>query len=154
MSFLINTIKKKIIYLFYLLIYSNKKQNVAYHEVMYEVEPETYECQTSQPKKTNDKTVARSEIRRILRGMLDDISLNVKSLSYSLISKLEKIMTNLEESNFLEHKDSNKVQNLVEEHSLVGFNEMVIKNKLLEMAESDDGNSKNKYNCLLAYLYK
>lgn len=127
--------------LFCLLFYSNKSvQNVSYHEVLFDVEPETCKCQSSQSKCINDNTVARYEIRKILCGILDDMLLNNDPLCDPLISKLQKIMTNLEDNDLLEQKKSNEVENLIEEHSVVGFSEMVIKKKLLEMAENiDDG---------------
>lgn len=108
---------------------------------MFEVDQETCKCQSSKFGKTNDKTIARYEIRRILRGMLDHILSLDESLSYPLISKLQKIMTNLEETDLLERDDSNEVKNLVVEHSIVGFSEIIIKNRLLEIAENDNNGS-------------
>lgn len=119
---------------------------MAYHEVTFEVEPEACKCQSSKFGKTNDKTIARYEICRILRGMLDHILSLDESLSYPLISKLQKIMTNLEDKDLLKRNDSNEVKNLVVEHSIIGFSEIIIKKRLLEIAENNnDGSSSAKW---------
>ncbi|VVC43513.1 Hypothetical protein CINCED_3A019814 [Cinara cedri] len=117
---------------------SNKyKPNVAYHEVMFDVQPEICTCQSPLPKNTKNNTVTRYEIRRILCGMLNDILSNNDSLSDPLVHKLQKIMINLEETDLMENKDSNEVKNLIEEHSIDGFSETVIKNRLFKIAEND-----------------
>jgi len=96
-----------------------------------------------QPIITNDKIVARRDIRRILCGMLDNISSNSDSLNDNLISRLLKIMEKLEETNSLECNVPNELYDLVEEHSLVGFSETIIKKRLLEIVENV---LKNDYN--------
>lgn len=67
--------------------------------------------------------------------MLDDVSSN-DPLSDHLISQLQKVMTKLEKTKLLENNAPNELNDLIEEHSMVGFSEIVIKKRLLEIAEN------------------
>lgn len=67
--------------------------------------------------------------------MLDDVSSN-DPLSDHLISQLQKVMTKLEKTKLLENNEPNELNDLIEEHSMVGFSEIVIKKRLLEIAEN------------------
>jgi len=104
---------------------------------MFELEPQICKCQSSvQPVINNDRNVARNDIRRILCGMLDNVSSNTDSLNDNTISELLKIMEKLEEPNSLEYNVPNELYDLVEEHSMIGYSEMVIKKKLLEIVKN------------------
>eukprot|EP00102_Acyrthosiphon_pisum_P021137 XP_016658347.1 PREDICTED: probable serine/threonine-protein kinase DDB_G0283337 [Acyrthosiphon pisum] len=114
----------------------NYKPNVAYQEFAFGLEPETCKCHSViQPKISNDKIVARHEIRKIICGMLDNTSSNY-CLSDRSISKLQKIINKLEKTKSLDYNDSSEVEDLIEEHSMVGFSEEVIKKRLLEIADN------------------
>lgn len=116
--------------------FSNYKPNVGYHEFAFELEPEICKCQSFiKPIITNDKTAAHYEIRKILCAMLDDVSSN-DPLSDHLISQLQKVMTKLEKTKLLENNVPNEVDDLIEEHSMVGLSEIVIKKRLSEIAEN------------------
>lgn len=109
-----------------------------------------------QPIITNDKIVACRDIRRILCGMLDNVSSNSDSLNDHLISRLLKIMEKLEETNSLECNMPNELHDLVEEHSLVGFSETIIKKRLLEIVENvfkNDNNGTQINNLFSSYLF-
>ncbi|XP_022168201.1 MATH and LRR domain-containing protein PFE0570w-like isoform X2 [Myzus persicae] len=114
----------------------NYKPNVAYQEFAFELERETCKCHSVvQPKISNDKIVARHEIRKIICGMLDNTASNYP-LSDQLISQLQKIITKLEDTKSFDYNESSEVEDLIEEHSMVGFSEEVIKKRLLEIAEN------------------
>ncbi|XP_060862265.1 metacaspase-2-like isoform X2 [Metopolophium dirhodum] len=114
----------------------NYKPNVAYQEFAFGLEPETCKCHSVvQPKISNDKIVARHEIRKIICGMLDNTSSNY-CLSDRLISQLQKIINKLENTKSLDYNDSSEIEDLIEEHSMVGFSEEVIKKRLLEIADN------------------
>jgi len=109
---------------------------VAYQEFAFGLEPETCKCHsTVQPKVSNNKMVARHEIRKIICKMLDNTSSNY-SLNDRIISQLQKIITNLEDTKSSDCNESSEVEDLIEEHSMVGFNEEVIKKRLLEIADN------------------
>jgi len=108
---------------------------VAYQEFAFELELETCKCHSVvQPKISNDKIVARHEIRKIICGMLDNTTSNYP-LSDQLISQLQKILTKLEDTKSFDYNESSEVEDLIEEHSMVGFSEEVIKKRLLEIAD-------------------
>lgn len=110
---------------------------MAYREFMFELEPQICKCQSLvQPVINNDRNVARNDICRILCGMLDNVSSNTDSLNDNTISELLKIMEKLEEPNLLEYNVPNELYDLVEEHSMIGYSEMVIKKKLLEIVKN------------------
>jgi len=114
-------------------MFSNHKPNVAYQEFAFGLEPETCKCHSVvQPKTSNDKIVTRHEIHKIICGMLDNTSSNY-CLSDRLISQLQKIISKLEN---LDYNDSSELEDLIEEHSMVGFSEEVIKKRLLEIADN------------------
>ncbi|CAI6343996.1 unnamed protein product [Macrosiphum euphorbiae] len=114
----------------------NYKPNVAYQEFAFGLDPETCKCHSVvQPKTSNDKIVARHEIHKIICGMLDNTSSNY-CLSDRLISQLQKIISKLEKTKSLDYNDSSEVEDLIEEHSMVGFSEEVIKKRLLEIADN------------------
>lgn len=79
--------------------------------------------------------VARHEIRKIICGMLDNTSSNYCP-SVRLISQLQTILNKLEKTKSLDYNDSSEIEDLIEEHSIVGFSEEVIKKRLLEIAEN------------------
>lgn len=109
---------------------------MAYHEYTYELEPKTCKCQSSVcPVIINDKNAAHCEIRNTLYGILNNVSSN-DILSNHLIVQLQKILIKLDETNILEGKESNILKDLVEEHSMFGFSEMVIKQRLMEIAKN------------------
>lgn len=112
---------------------------MAYHEFKL-LEPESRKCQPlNQPTKTNDEVVARSEIYSILYGMLHHMS-SSDLVNDQLFGQLQKIMVKVEKSNSLECNDLDEVEDLIKEHSMVGLSDIVIKNRLLELAENyDDG---------------
>ncbi|XP_060835044.1 putative uncharacterized protein DDB_G0286901 [Rhopalosiphum padi] len=113
----------------------NYKPNVAYQEFAFGLEPETCKCHSVvQPKISNDKIVARHEIRKIICGMLDNMSKH--PLSDQLISQLQKIIITMEETKPLEFNGSSEVDDLIEEHSMVGFSEEVIKKRILDIADN------------------
>lgn len=66
--------------------------------------------------------------------MLDNVSSN-DPLSDHLINQLQKILIQLEKTKSFENNVTNEIDDLIEEHSMVGFNEIVIKKRLLEIAE-------------------
>jgi len=108
---------------------------VAYQEFAFGLEPETCKCHSVvQPKISNDKIVARHEIRKIICGMLDNMSKH--PLSDQLISQLQKIIITMEETKPLEFNGSSEVDDLIEEHSMVGFSEEVIKKRILDIADN------------------
>lgn len=109
---------------------------MAYHEYIYDLEPKPCKCQSSvRPRIINDKNEALCEIRNTLYGILDNVSSN-DILSNHLTIQLRKILTKLDETKFLEGKESNILKDLVEEHSMFGFSEMVIKQRLMEIAKN------------------
>jgi len=109
---------------------------VAYQEFAFGLEPETCKCHSVvQPKLSNDKIVARHEIRKIICEMLDNTSSNYP-LSDQMISQLQKIITKLEDTKSSDCNESSEVEDLIEEHSMVGFNEEVIKKRLLEIVDN------------------
>jgi len=115
---------------------------VTYREFSFGLEPETCKCQPAtsnlQPG-INDKKVALCEIRNILYGMMYEESANNPSNDY-LISQLQKIMTTLREIETLEINGSSILKDLVEEHSIIGLCETVIKKKLMAITETfNDG---------------
>lgn len=127
----------------YLHFFSNPKSNVTYREFSFGLEPETRKCQPSsrnlQTGIINDKKVALCEIRNILYGMMNEESSKNPSNDY-LISQLQKIMTTLKEIEILEINGSSILKDLVEEHSINGLCETVIKNKLMAITETfNDG---------------
>lgn len=66
-------------------------------------------------------------------------------LSDQLISQLQKIMIIMEETKSLEYNSSSEVEDLIEEHSMVGFSEEVLKKRILDIADNlvendSDGN--------------
>lgn len=66
-------------------------------------------------------------------------------LSDQLISQLQKIMIIVEETKSLEYNSSSEVEDLIEEHSMVGFSEEVLKKRILDIADNlvendSDGN--------------
>lgn len=67
--------------------------------------------------------------------MLDNTSSNY-CLSDRLISQLQKILNKLEKTKSLDYNDSSEIEDLIEEHSMVGFSEEVIKKRLLEIADN------------------
>ncbi|KAE9537684.1 hypothetical protein AGLY_006707, partial [Aphis glycines] len=114
---------------------SNYKPNAAYQEFAFGLEPETCKCHSvTQPKISNDKIVARDEILKIICGMLDNTS--NYPLSNHLISQLQKIMIIMEETKSLEYNSSSEVEDLIEEHSMVGFSEEVLKKRILDIADN------------------
>jgi len=132
-------------WLIFLFIFSNiSKPNIAYHECAFELESETCKCQSSnQPRTANDKIVARYEICRILCGMINK-NISNDPLNNHLINLLQKLMIKRKETNFQEFNESNLLEDLVEELSIVSISEMAIKEKLLEIVEKifkndDDG---------------
>lgn len=105
--------------------------NMAYSEIAFESEPKTCTCQPLiKPRITKNKKVARNEILNILCGMLDDVSSNDNKLS----NELQKILISLDKPNPLTNNVSSKLENLVEQHCIVGINENTIKKRLLEIA--------------------
>lgn len=111
----------------------NYKPNAAYQEFAFGLEPETCKCHSvTQPKISNDKIVARHEILKIICGMLDNTS--NYPLSDQLISQLQKIMIIMEETKSLEY--NSEVEDLIEEHSMVGFSEEVLKKRILDIADN------------------
>ncbi|XP_050056040.1 uncharacterized protein LOC114125811 isoform X3 [Aphis gossypii] len=116
-------------------ILSNYKPNAAYQEFAFGLEPETCKCHSvTQPKISNDKIVARDEILKIICGMLDNTS--NYPLSDHLISQLQKIMIIVEETKSLEYNSSSEVEDLIEEHSMVGFSKEVLKKRILDIADN------------------
>ncbi|XP_015363595.1 PREDICTED: uncharacterized protein LOC107161627 [Diuraphis noxia] len=114
----------------------NYKPNVAYQEFAFGLEPVTCNCHSVvQPKISNDKMVARHEIRKIICEMLDNTSSNYP-LNDQIILQLQKIITKLEDTKSSDYNESSEVEDLIEEHSMVGFNEEVIKKRLLEIADN------------------
>lgn len=113
---------------------------MAYHEFKFELEPSSGNYQLlSQPRETNDEIVARSEIHSILCGMLHYMS-SSDPVNDKIFGQLQKIMVKLEKSNSLECNDSDEVDDLIKEHSIVGLSDIVIKKRLLEMTEKyNDG---------------
>lgn len=64
-------------------------------------------------------------------------------LSDQLISQLQKIIIIMEETKPLEY--NSEVEDLIEEHSMVGFSEEVLKKRILDIADNlvendSDGN--------------
>uniref|UniRef100_A0A2S2NHD7 Uncharacterized protein n=1 Tax=Schizaphis graminum TaxID=13262 RepID=A0A2S2NHD7_SCHGA len=113
----------------------NYKSNVAYQEFAFELEPETCKCHSVvQPKISNDKIVAHHEILKIICGMLDNTS--NYPLSDRLIRQLQKIINTMEKTKSLEFNGSSEVDDLIEEHSMVGFSEEVIKKRILDIADN------------------
>ncbi|KAF0768430.1 putative serine/threonine-protein kinase isoform X2 [Aphis craccivora] len=111
----------------------NYKSNAAYQEFAFGLEPETCKCHSvTQPKISNDKRVARHEILKIICGMLDNTS--NYPLSDQLISQLQKIIIIMEETKPLEY--NSEVEDLIEEHSMVGFSEEVLKKRILDIADN------------------
>lgn len=108
---------------------------MAYQEFAFGLEPETCKCHSVvQPKISNDKIAARHQIRKIICEMLDNTS-SIYSLSDRLISQLQKIIIQLEETQSLEYNDLSEVEDLIKEHSMAGFSEEVLKRRLCEIAE-------------------
>lgn len=100
------------------------------------MEPKTCKCQSSvRPCIINNKNAALSEIHNTLYGILNNVSSN-DILSNHLTVQLQKMFTKLDEIKFLEGKESNVLKDLVEEHSMFGFSEMVIKQRLMEIAKN------------------
>lgn len=83
---------------------------------------------------------ARHEIRSILCGILDNLSSN-NVLNDPLINQLRKIKTNLEKITLSGPDKMNEVEDLVDEHSVIGFSENIIEKRLLEMAENEFKNN-------------
>ncbi|XP_025203785.1 putative uncharacterized protein DDB_G0282133 isoform X2 [Melanaphis sacchari] len=113
----------------------NYKPNVAYQEFAFGLEPETCKCHSVvQPKISHDKTVARHEILKTICGMLENTS--NYPLSDKLITQLQKIIMIMEETKSLEHNGLTEVDDLIEEHSMVGFSDEVIKNRIMDIANN------------------
>lgn len=109
---------------------------MGYQEFAFGLESETCKCHSAvQPIISNDKKVARHEILKIICRMLDNTSSNY-TLSDRLISQLQKIIITLEETKPLGYNDSSEVEDLIEEHSMVGFSEEIIKKRILEIANN------------------
>lgn len=136
MQIFINTVVLLFLYIFV----SNCKSNVTYHEFTFGLEPETCKCQPSiksfQPGMINDKKVALCEIRSILYGMMYEESSKNNRSNDDLISRLQKIMTTLREIETLELNGSSTLEDLVEEHSINGLCETVIKEKLMKIIKT------------------
>lgn len=108
---------------------------MAYHEFTFELEQETCKCQLAVQQLPMSNIKARSQIHKVICGMLDNMSSN-DPLSDELISQLQKIMIYLENTKSSEYSKLNELEDLVENYSVVGFNEIVIKNRLLEIAKN------------------
>lgn len=113
------------------ITFSNYKSNMAYQEFAFGLEPETCKCHSV----IQTKMVARHEIRKIICEMLDNTSSNYL-LNDRIIRQLQKLITKLEDTKSSDHNESSEVEDLIEEHSMVGFNEEVIKKRLLEIADN------------------
>lgn len=109
---------------------------MAYHEYTHELEQNTCKCQSSvRPRVINDKNAALCKIRNTLYGILDNVLSN-DILSDHLIIQLKKMLTKMNETKFLECKESNILKDLVDEHNMFDFSEMVIKQRLMEIAKN------------------
>lgn len=114
-----------------------------YRELEFELEPETCKCQSlEQSRIVKDKTGSRYEIRTILCGMLNNISSN-DPLNGHLISQLQNLLIKLEETKPMEYDKYNEINDLIEEHSMIGFSETVVQKRLLKIAENLYENDEN-----------
>lgn len=124
---------------------------MAYHECTFELEQETYKCQLI------SKIKARSEIHKIVCGMLDSTStISNAPLNDKLISQLHKIINTLEVTKTSKNNKLSVIEDLVNTHSIVGLDEVVIRNKLLEIAKNipidDNDNDGNKI-IIISFLF-
>lgn len=110
--------------------------NVNYRELEFELEPEICKCKSlEQSRIVKDKTESHYEISTILCGMLNNMP-SSNPLNDHLLGQLQNLLKKLKDTKSFEYDKPSEINDLIEEHSLIGLSEMVLQKRLLKIAEN------------------